>query len=125
MVSPLYTTAVNLEMPHENPRCEYTGAGRVGTLAWAGRWRPSGLRFALRDRCRVRCGLLVVALFLLAGPVMPQLGQLFVEGLDRLGALPQQVLDERLLAVLDRLLFQQEFLDGVGWLFFRYGELLF
>ena len=47
------------------------------------------------------------------------------DGYRMLGAFPQQIVDERLLAVLDRLLFQQEFLDGVGWLFFRYGELLF
>lgn len=68
----------------------------------------------------------MVALVALAGRrLVPELRQFLVEGLDRLGALPQQILDERLLAVLDRLLFQQEFLDGVGWLFFRYGELLF
>ena len=50
---------------------------------------------------------------------MPELRQFLVEGLDRLGALPQQVFDESLLAVLDRLLFQKEFFDGVRWFFFR------
>jgi len=53
---------------------------------------------------------------------MPELRQLLVEGLDRLGALPQQILDERLFGVLDRLLFQKEFLDIVGSLFFRHGD---
>ncbi len=57
--------------------------------------------------------------------LMPEFRQFLVEGLDRLGALPQQVFDEGLLVVLDRLLLQKEFLDGVRWFFFRHSEFLF
>ena len=60
-----------------------------------------------------------MALFRFAGRrLVTKFRQLVIKGFDRLGALSQQIVDEGLLAVLDRLLFQKEFLDGVRWLFF-------
>jgi hypothetical protein len=91
----------------DRPELQVADAGEV---EWA-------LRFglALRGRRRVRGRLLVVVSLLPAsGRAIPELGELLVERLDRIGALPQLVFDERLLAVLDRFFFQKEFLNRVG-----------
>jgi hypothetical protein len=44
------------------------------------------------------------------------------EGLHRFGLLPEQIVNERLLAVLECLPVRQEFLDSVALFFFRHGE---
>jgi len=56
---------------------------------------------------------------------MPELLQLFVEGLERLGALAQEIVDQGLPALLDRLFFLKEFFDVVGWLFFPHADFSF
>ena len=55
-------------------------------------------------------------------PVIPELRQLIVERLHGVRALPEQVIDEALLAVLEGFLVGKEFLDGVG--LFRHGDIL-
>src|ERR1700733_12896536 len=78
------------------------GRNAVASLrqAWSsGIGKRLRLRPPLWGRRCVRHGLLVMALFWFAGQrLVPKFRQLVVEGFDRLGALPQQIVDKGLLA---------------------------